>query len=610
MNRGLNLRIAKTIAVVATLISSASFSPTDCEPQKRIAPTEYDYHSLAITSILTSAEEASKLPDVSQRVRLLIKAVKILPVSQHDEAVRLLEVALRDLREWDSSENASWFQRHKAATLRNEVLAAYAVIEPEKAIFRQKEFQSSTESAASSNSESLKSEKWHRLFSDRRTIADQAAKIALSLIDTDPEKASSLVVQSLQGGTVSNVLFEIVQKLIQNRNRAFLDKLEIAIGQTLAASITYDPSSLSYASILVLADKEMPVNARRAFVRFFIRSLQAQIDLVREPSVQVNASYISGVFTDLAITVRPVVSQYSPDQLLIFDMLLDQLAAWVPTKTKSRLQAFQPETFSDPRERLNDILKDPVPDKRDLRLIRLVADLLRNDSEEFQKELDLAADAISGFSDADIKSAYTDLLTITRIDTLVKERKFIEAQQRANSISAQETRAWALLSLSTVAAKTDRVLGFELISNALKAIDKASPSPHKVQLALIATGMLANNDPRRAFETLSAASRYANSSPSKVDPPTKPPVAFGLEAKIGEASTRLGVFPESLGELKIDRSLSVLALKDWFRVDQIVNDIREPSLRLQLKLQMAEGVLAKELKPKKKEAAPKPSVKN
>jgi len=109
---------------------------------------------------------------------------------------------------------------------------------------------------------------------------------------------------------------------------------------------------------------------------------------------------------------------------------------------------------------------------------------------------------------------------------------------------------------------------------------------------------------------LSAASRYANSSPSKVDPPTKPPVAFGLEAKIGEASTRLGVFPESLGELKIDRSLSVLALKDWFRVDQIVNDIREPSLRLQLKLQMAEGVLAKELKPKKKEAAPKPSVKN
>jgi hypothetical protein len=157
-----------------------------------------------------------------------------------------------------------------------------------------------------------------------------------------------------------------------------------------------------------------------------------------------------------------------------------------------------------------------------------------------------------------------------------------------------------LLALSRVAANADRVLGFELISNALKALDKASPSPRKVELALIAAAMLAKSDQQRAFDTLSVASRYANSSASRVDPPARPPFAFGLDASIGEAHIRLGVFPESLGELRIDPSLSALATTDWFRADHIVNDIREPSLRLQLKLQLAGAVLAKQSKPRKK----------
>jgi hypothetical protein len=148
-----------------------------------------------------------------------------------------------------------------------------------------------------------------------------------------------------------------------------------------------------------------------------------------------------------------------------------------------------------------------------------------------------------------------------------------------------------------------------LISNALKALDKASPSPHKVELALRAAAMLAKNDPQRAFDTLSTTSRYANSSTSKVDPPTKPPFAFGLEATIGEAHTTLGVFPESLCELEINPSLAVLGTADWFRADQIVDVIREPALRLQLKLQFAGAVLAIESQSKRKEA-PKPSAKN
>ena len=122
--------------------------------------------------------------------------------------------------------------------------------------------------------------------------------------------------------------------------------------------------------------------------------------------------------------------------------------------------------------------------------------------------------------------------------------------------------------------------------------------------------MLVNDDSRRAFETLSAAVKYANSFEPKASARTEPPFAFGLEAKIGEMETRLGVVPPNLSEVKIDPTLSGLATTDWFRAEQIVSSVREPSLRLQLKLQFAGAVLAKELKSKKTRALPKSSARS
>lgn len=596
------MRITGTIALVAILISPWGFwSGPECEAQNRTAPAEYDYYSLAITSIVNSAAEASKLPDMPQRVKFLTSAAKILPASQHDEAIRLLDVALRDLKQWGSEDKASWHQRNTAADLRNDVLAVYANLDPEKATALQKASQAEAESAASNTgATSLKKKDWRTEFSNRRATADQAAKIALSLVDTDPDKATALVLQSLQGGTVSGVLIDIVQKLTQNGNRALLNKLEIGIGQVLAVNVTLDPHSLAFSSALLQTDQDMPPVTTSAIINFFMGSLQAWSNLMRDASGNggLDSSYINGAYTVFALNVRPSLLQYAPGHLLMFDSVMDQLGPLVPEKTRSRLQAFQPEKLSDPRDRLNDILKDPNPDRCDLRLVRLISQLLSKESGDSQSDLDLASEAISGFSDPDVKSAFTDLLTITRVNALVKQKKFIEAQRLAGSISSEETRAWALLALSTVAVKSDRVLGFELIGNALKALDTASPSPHKVELALIATGMFAKNDPQRAFETLSVASRYANSSPTKVDPPAKPPVAFGLDATIGDAHTKLGVFPESLGEVEINPSLSALGINDWFRAEEIANGIREPVLRLRLKLQFAEAVLAN--KPKRR----------
>jgi hypothetical protein len=171
------------------------------------------------------------------------------------------------------------------------------------------------------------------------------------------------------------------------------------------------------------------------------------------------------------------------------------------------------------------------------------------------------------------------------VNALVKQKKMIEAQQLAGSLSSEETRAWALLAVATDAAKRIRSWLLSRVSKALKALDAASPSPYKFELALLAAAMLVKDDSRRAFETLVAAAKYANSS--KDTSRTKPPFAFGLEARIGEIDTRLGVVPLNLSEVKINPTLAALATRDWFRADQIVGEIREPSLRLLLKLEFA-----------------------
>jgi hypothetical protein len=569
--------------------------------QKKIPAADYDYYALAITSITEITGEATKLPDIPQRAKVLIEAAKVLQPAKREESIRLLELVLRDLKEWGSADDASWRQRNMAASLRNEALAVYASVDPEKALVRQKELKSLEEPSVgnSTSALNLKSDSWRAYFNDRQTAADQLVKVALPLIETEPDRALALVVQSLQGGTVSGALFEIVEKLIKNGNRALLDRLETNISQALATTVTLDPYSLSSAGVLGL-DQDMPQAAKNAFASFFMRSLQAWAMVVKEPGIDMY--YIVGGFNAFSNPIRHLISQSAPDQLQEFDLLLDQMAALVPEKKRDLIKRVQPETLSDPKERLNDILRDQDARRRDLRLNRLVSELLRNKSDDSEKRLDLASDAINGFSDPDAKSAYTDLLRIIRVNALVKQKKMIEAQQLAGSLSSEETRAWALLAVAAEAAKEDKVLGFESISKALKALDAASPSPYKTELALLATAMLVKDDSRRAFETLVAAAKYANSS--KDISRTKPPFAFGLEARIGEIDTRLGVVPLNLSEVKINPTLAALATSDWFRAAQIVEEIREPSLRLLLKLEFAGAVLAKELKSRKSQTVP------
>src|SRR5258708_29220899 len=79
-----------------------SKSAGECDAQSKAALPEYDYRPLAIASILSAAQEAAKLPDIEQRVTLLIRAAQVLPPSKRDDAIGFLDVALHYLKDWTS----------------------------------------------------------------------------------------------------------------------------------------------------------------------------------------------------------------------------------------------------------------------------------------------------------------------------------------------------------------------------------------------------------------------------------------------------------------------------------------------------------------------------
>jgi hypothetical protein len=612
-------RVLTIIFVVSWTVPAGLFSlalPERCVGQS-VSPPDFDYESLAIDSILSVADEAAKLPDIEQKVTLLISAAKILPASRRDDAIRLLDIALSKLKDWEASEKARWGRRYKAATLRTEVLSAYAKFDTKKALVLQKE---STSKADSSTSESdgtsrpLKNQDWSGDMLERYQRASETVKIALSIMDTDFERASSLIVQSVKGGVVSGEIFNAFQRIKQPGDRARLNKLEFGIGETLAQTFTFDPTSLQIAPILVLSDRDMPPAARNGVILFFMNSLRAWVNLVKDESARsgLDPSDVGSTFFSFFRSVRPAIAQYSPpEDISTFDLLLDQVSPLVPAQTKIRLQMTAPETISNPRDRLADIIKESNTRRRDVRLMRLVFDSTRDGApDELLNGLELASDAVSHISDEKLKATLNDFVVITRVNLLVKEKKFADAQHLAESIPTTEARVWTLLALSSVIHKEDGARALDLVRDAIKTLDGASPSARKVELALLAVAMLAKDDPLRALEMLSVAARYANSKLSKVEIPNEDIVhAINVDVSVGNMRTILSRAPESLAGIETAPSLSLLGeAKYWFQSQQIADDFHETELRLLLKLKFAGGILAHNLK-QKKDAAQKPVLK-
>jgi hypothetical protein len=562
------------------------------------APEGYDYKSLAIDSILVCGREAAKLPDMEQRIPLMVKAAELLPASNRVDAIRLLETALSDLGEWGSSEKSSSFRRFRSAQLRDSALAAYAKLDSEKAQVVGKRYLPEPKSDSETH-KPLKGSNWFQEQSSNREGPDQISKIALSILDSEPERASVLAIKSVQTGIVTLGLLSIVDRLKQGGRRSFLNKMEEEIGRTLAGSATQDPSSLAFAASLIQTDTEMPLVARAGLIQFTMNSVQSWVDLIISESKNggVDPSYISIGFVQIGLSVKPAMAKYSPEDAVMLDLLLEKVSTFVPEKMKSMMMP--PETISNLADRLVDILREQNPERRDRRLRRLILDALRaGEPEGTQPNLEVASDAVMHIGDERLKNALADLIIVAKVNSLAKGGSIVDAERLASSISSKETRAWALLALSAIIAKQDQFLQLQLINNGMKAVDTASPTPRRVELAFMGAGMMVSREPERAFELLSTCAKYANSISSGLEGMSNEiSKTIHYESSIGNLRAMLTRDPQGLNEIEIDNSFAVLGRSDWFRSQQLTDQFNDLALRLKLKLLFAGAVISAKPKP-------------
>ena len=68
------MQSSKALSLVILISLSFGCPPPLCKAQKKIPAADYDFYALAMSSIADVTAEASKLPEIPQRVKVLIEA--------------------------------------------------------------------------------------------------------------------------------------------------------------------------------------------------------------------------------------------------------------------------------------------------------------------------------------------------------------------------------------------------------------------------------------------------------------------------------------------------------------------------------------------------------
>lgn len=549
-------------------------------------PTDYDYKALALDSVRDAAQQAKKLTEIKYKIRFLVEASALLSGPNKREAIDLLDVALADLKEWEAASDAPSDRRFIASYLRDLILAQYLKIDNESAT---KLVAEEKRSLSDPDSKPLKSNSsWSTTLLERQSNADRIMAVAIAILESDPERATSLLAQSVQQGIVPWQMGEAFQRL--RANRPLLLSTQERIAMSLRSTVALDHQSVFVAASLGW-DPDMSTSIRATFMQFLLRSLEAWVNLAHAATTDggLDPSHLDYMFQTFTNSARPVISQHAPDQLGRFDLLLEQVAPQVSPRIRDMVSSNAFVELPDPKDRLTEIKRETNPDKRDFRLLRLVLALLRGDDSQDRESL--LAEAIQVVTDHKLKDTLGDGVSLDRVQRLTKEQKINEAAKAAERVTNNELRAWALIALSSVVVASDRYLAASFVNTAIRTLDVSPATPRKVEVALLAAAVTSQQDPTRSFEIVSLVPKYANAIEESTD--SKRNRFSGLldEVSIGTLKIQPSSPPNDLSEIQFDPAIRHLAKRDWFGLQKIADGIEDKVLRLSFKLALAKGTL-------------------
>jgi hypothetical protein len=566
------------------------------ESQQEI-PARYNFEEFAIALALNAGREASNLSSPAEKIEIQLEAARILSPVRRDDALRLLDSAWNTLKEWSEGEKSTSAQSRPqfVSRLRSNILALYSKLDPERAGKLMKSVGKDLEESVKKGDGG----KGNALITKERQRADDLARIGLTRIERSPAEGIETAVSGLlQTGTVSEHLSLISQALKEKGKASLLQKFESRIAAFLSQRTSLDFSDHLAVVRIIYANPHMDRAVRSSFLGFLSHSLVKLREIIREAQVSKQALAISldsvgSIYSFYMLRVRPLVISYGLNDIYDLNVALDEIASTLPASLLDKV--YETSTTDTPEQQLKRALNTAGSELRDSRLAKFALRALNGSLHGIKEsQPELAATAVESVSSLEIKTTLQDYLLMAHAEKLSKDNKFALAEEKAAAISKPEWRAWTLMALASAQAKQNWSHAMQLCDDALRALEKSSPTPRKAELAFTLADIWSGHDQNQALDIIVEAVKYANQiietdlriqeSPSVLQP-------FFLN--IGKLSFAPGIETESLSDIGFHEGISQLALLNWMRADQIGKALQNANLRLRYQLAICKGVLNK-----------------
>jgi hypothetical protein len=545
---------------------------------------------------LSVGQEAVSLNNLVESIQIQLEAARLLSREHPQEALRVLNLALNEVRDcpgsWKSKEKQG--KSSQLLSLRGDILSLYTKIDRQQA---DKLLKTLPDCSAKADGSQKNEHPDNPVNWDARHRADELVKIGVAKLGQNPAEGVSIILSSVSSTSkVSGEISEAVSKLRAAGSDSVVNEIEDKLAKIVSSQTSSDAFNQEAVATLIAVDPRMSPAARQALSSYLLLGLEGFVAAIKESQVsgqplKIDYDNLGYLYGEYLREIRRVIEKYAPDRLEYVDSALQQIAAVLPEEwldSASRIPLrLTPERASQELERA---LEMRDAERRDSRLANFSLRALAGFYTK-ERRLDLAASAMDAIRDSELKEMIKDYYLMTEIRIKVEEENGASAMEKAGMVSNPLWRAWALMAVGYALTKQpgDTV---QLYESAAQTLEKCPPTLRRVEVAFKLAELWGERDPLRAFEVLSRAVGYANQiKQPDVSPLFEKYHLPGSYAVIGKLDLQPATKLADASDVRIGGGVKKVTQLDWAQTEYLSRKIQEAPLRLHFQLKMCEAAL-------------------
>lgn len=540
------------------LVGDAKSVPQRAAPKKHNSAADFDFdvrQQDAFWQLSGLAEFAAQVKDAQVRIKLQARIADALWKFDEKRARRIFEEAFQAIGNIKTDEHGIAIRALKDMSvqtqLRSELLrliAAHDAALVEKLIAAVKEEPFNSQSNAA-------------LLGKQSERGSLYLQIAMSLAQTDPQRAAQLIRVSLESGIDAKVVG--VLQVLRRKDEALADDLFIY-------ALSLAPRDSAHPTLVVnyLAPYVFPSFGQQSenflyeaanggvtqtlptvimqFLNFAFGTIMQQT--ATAPTTDSTRSTINYSTAQLLL---PYFNLYMPEQAGSIGSALTLFSAAIPPDQVERLDTFtRPNTVEDLLDKAEKTtqreIKDIIFAQAAMKIAR-AGDTAR------------ALATVDRISNEQMRADFGSLLRFQAITAALSKADVETAYLYAKDLANLPLRAYAMTEIAqALEKKKEKIRALELLEEVQRIIGKAENNMDKANAALIITSAMARLDAPRGFELMTAAVKTINDSAVDVRYQTSPAKSQAAPSITAMMNAGLGV-----GALDFDKSFSPLAHADY-----------------------------------------------